>query len=188
MTVSPPIDMTVFQNAIHNWYSTATGIQTMWQDQSVPRPDYPYASLSIISGPLPVSPLWEQRQSFDASRPGEEIEFSSCVPCTFVIGTQVYTSQPDAINPAYSSLQYAARAQAALAIPSYRATLRAVGISVIEKGTVTNINELVDDAYVSRSGLDVTLGASLSVESYETYIEKVEISSTSLGIDMEVSL
>lgn len=186
--VSAPLDMEAFQAAIRNWCSTATNLQTIWSGQSAPVPDYPYAVLNIISGPLPVSSLWELRHTFDASRAGEEIEFNACVLCTFTINAQFYVTLDDSINPNYSSLQYAMKAQAALALPSYQAALNADDISVIDKGTVTNLDELINDAYVSRSGFDITFGASLNATEYETYIEQVELKSTSLGIDTIVSL
>jgi hypothetical protein len=180
--------MEEFTAAVHNWYSEATGLQTIWQDQSAPRPDYPYASLIIISGPTPDSPVWEQRTTFDASRPLEEIEFNACVPCTFTIGTQVYVTVPDSRDPSQNATQYAARAQAALNLHTYRADFRAASIAVVDQGTVNNIDEIIDDAYVSRASMDVIFRAALNAQSYETYIEKVQLSSTSLGIDMEVSL
>lgn len=186
--VSAPINMETFQNAIHTWCSTATNIQTIWADQSAPVPDYPYAALNIISGPLPVSPLYELRHTFDASRAGQEIEFNACVPCTFTIEAQFYVTLEDSRNPNYSSLQYAMKAQSALALPSYKAALIAAEISVVDKGTVTNLDEVINDAYVSRAAFDTTFGASLNVTEYETYIESVELKSTNLGIDTIVSL
>lgn len=182
MTVDAPINMETFTEAIHNWYSTATGIETIWADQSAPRPEYPYAALNIISGPLTESPVWEQRHTYDATRPnGEQIVWESCVPCTFVIGTQVYVTVPDSRDPFYNATQYAARAQAALSVPAYRVDFAAASIAVVDKGTVTNIDEVIDDAYVSRSSMDVTFRAALSVTSYDQWIETVGLNSPTLG-------
>ena len=186
--VTVPIDMAAFKNAIRAWCADATDIQTVWLDQSAPVPEYPYASLNIVSGPIPVSPNWELRHSFDASRVGEEIEFTACVPCTFNISAQFYVSLDDSRNPEYASLQYAMKAQAGLKLPSYQAAFAAAGIAVVDPGTATNIDEVVNDAYMSRSNLDVVFGASLNTTEYETYIESVELISTTLGIDTIVSL
>ena len=186
--VETPINMETFADAIHAWCSDAANIQTIWSNQSAPVPDYPYAALNIVSGPLPASPLWELRHTFDASRVGEEIEFNSCVPCTFNISAQFYVSLDESRNSTLNALSYAIKAQAGLRLPSYQAAFEAAGIAVIDTGNPTNLDDVIADAYVSRSNLDVVFGASLNAIDYETYIEQVELKSTPLGIDTIVSL
>lgn len=186
--VDEPISIETLKNAVRAWCADATNIQTVWMNQSGPVPDYPYASLNIVSGPLPVSNIWELRHTFDGSRVGEEIEFTSCVPCTFNISAQFYVTLDDTRVPNYTSLQYAMKAQAGLTLPSYRSAFSTAGIAVIDTGNITNLDEVIADGYVSRSNLDVIFGAALNVTEYETYIEQVELKSTSLGIDTIVSL
>jgi len=187
MTVSNPIDMEAFENAIHSWFSEATGFDkkaVIWRQTSAPQPKYPFGSLMITSGPTPVAPQWEQRPSTDLTRGrGEEVEFVVCVPCSFMISCQAYVGQVDARNPNENALQYMAKAQSSLSLPSVIADLQAVQIAVIRPGPVQNINELIEDAFVSRANMDVEFGAALNVAEYTGYIEKVHGTSTSLGID-----
>jgi hypothetical protein len=78
---------------------------------------------------------------------------------------------------------YANAAQSSLSLPSYLARFLAAGISVIRPGSVQNIDELIEDAYVSRANLDVTFGASLSLSEYCGYIDRIHAKSINLGID-----
>jgi hypothetical protein len=61
MTIEAPIDMVTFTDAVYAWFNGSTGLTTIWSDQASPIPDYPYGSLKIISGPVPVSSMVEQR-------------------------------------------------------------------------------------------------------------------------------
>jgi len=189
--VDSPISLETFQNAVQQWCQDATNIKTIWRNQSAPLPDYPFASLMVISGPTPVSSHWETRTTFDEERLLREIEYNTCVPCTFVISVQFYIALQDSRNPGYAATQYAARAQSALRMPSYIDHFRSNSIAVNNTGTVQNIDQLIHDAYVSRANIDVTFGAPLNAYEYVTYIEQVEISNTDdseVEIDTTVSL
>jgi hypothetical protein len=63
------MNWTTIQNAIHDWFETATGITAIWADQNAPEPGYPYATLNIISGPIKVG-MDELVQSEDLTRAG----------------------------------------------------------------------------------------------------------------------
>lgn len=188
MTTQAPIDMEVFEDAIQAWMSEATDLQTIWSDQSKPRPDYPYSSLNITSGPDAVSPFWEHREETDLTRTGREIKITVCVLCQFSISCQIYVSNTDAKNPKLNSRSLMTRALAALAFPTELEKLHIAGISVINKNSVSNINELIKDKYVSRSNMDVVFGAALNADDYVTYIQKVQLKSNSLGIDTIVEI
>jgi hypothetical protein len=183
-----PISMKDFENAVHTWFANATGLTTIWADQSAPRPDYPYAALNITSGPTPVSSIWELRDSTNlANPPGEEIEFIGCVPCRFIVSCQAYVNRYDGNDPDKNAKSFIVRAQGALSLPSVLSLLEAAQISVIDRGSVTNIDELINDAYVSRANFDVTFGASLNAKEYEGYISQIELKSPALGIDTIIS-
>lgn len=187
--IDAPINMSDFEDAVHTWFVNATGLQTIWTNQSAPRPDYPYASLNVTAGPLPVSPIWELRDSTNLSRPaGQEIEFIGCVPCTFTISCQTYVVLDAANDPNYNALDYMVRAHGALSLPSFLSALETAQISVVDRGQVGGLpEEIVNDAYVSRSNLDVTFGASLNAKEYAGYISQVQIINTAWNIDKIIS-
>jgi len=187
MTVALPIDLKVFRDTVQAWFANATGLQTIWRDQSAMQPEYPFASLLIINGPDPVAPQWEERLSFDSGRPqGEEYQIDVGVPCMFTVSCQAYVGMPAARAANLNAVAYVARAQSALSLPSVLAAFREKNIAVVRPEAVLNLDELVGDAYVSRANMDVVFGASLSLSEYTGYIDKAELKSAQLGIDILV--
>lgn len=177
--IDAPINMEEFENAIHKWFTDATGLTTVWTQQGAPQPEYPFGTLEITSGPSQASPLWDYETDFDETRPpGKEVRFVTCVPCTFNISCQVFVGMPEGRDPNKNAMQYLSRAKAALQLPSFRDELAAKNIASLFAGSVQNIGELIEDSWVSRANMDVTFGASLSVEEFMGYIDKVEISKT----------
>ena len=185
MTVDRPMDFEVFQNAVHEWFAEATGLETIWRDQGAPQPKYPYGSLKVISGPVTPSSLWEERRDYDEDRAaGQEIRLTTCSPCQLTVSCQAYVDQPDARHPGFDALQYLSRARAALSLESVRAdNFRPKGIGVISVNPPQDLSSLIEDAIVSRANMDVVFSAALNIEEYTTWIEKVHGTSTSLGID-----
>lgn len=184
MSVTPPIDMETFRDAIYTWFRDATGLETIWSQQSAPRPDYPYGTLLIMSGPTPASPTWEIRYSTDLGRAaGTEVEEEAVVPCTFSISCQSFVGMPDGRSPDNDAELYMDRALGSLALPSVRAFLRESNISVLRPGQVNNISSIIGESFVSRAGMDVLFGASLSMIEYIGYIKTVHGTSANLGID-----
>jgi hypothetical protein len=168
--------------------NSATGLATIWSDQAGPRPDNPYCGLRILSGPTPASPTWELRHTYDGGRPlEEEVIFNACVPCSFTISCQAYVPVPDSRDSTKHAFAVLARAQAALALPSFLTTFRTSEISVIDKGVIQNISAIVKDAQQSRASMDVIFGASLNAVEYAGYISQVEIKSTAFNWDFKVT-
>jgi hypothetical protein len=189
MTVADPINMEDFENAVHRWFSDATGLETIWRRQSVYQPEYPFGSLLVSNGPAPAAPGWEERYSTDLDRPaGKEIEIEVVMPCQITVSCQTYVGKPDASNPSENAINYMNKAQSALMLPSVLAALRAENISVVRPGPVQNIGLLVEDAFESRANMDVVFGASLSLAELTGYIAKVQLESESFDMDFVVEL
>ncbi|MCP4567020.1 MAG: hypothetical protein GY841_05505 [FCB group bacterium] len=186
MAVSAPIDMEAFQDTVHQWFNTATDIETVWADQSAPQPKYPFARLKISSGPLAQTPSWSLFEETNLSRAaGTEVEQTVWVPCQFVVSIQVLVGLQDGRNPAFDALSYMQRAEAALALPSYLALFHASNMSVIRAEQTQNLTELISGSQVSRQAMDVVFGALLSATEYAGYIKTAEIQSSGFdpGID-----
>jgi hypothetical protein len=189
MTVEDPIDMAGFCDTVHQWFSEATGLTTIWRDQGTPQPAMPYGSLSIISGPTRISPHWEQRHDYDESRPeGEEIELAAVVPCRIVVSCQAYVGLPDARNPGYDALNYINKAQAALGLDSYMSRFLAKKISVWGATAPARIPTPIYGVTESRYNLDVNFQATLSAVEYVGYIETAQVISEDLGIDETIGV
>ncbi len=56
MVAPIPIAWATIEDALHDWFESATGLTSKirWADQAEPRPAYPYGTLKIIAGPTEV--------------------------------------------------------------------------------------------------------------------------------------
>jgi len=185
----PPIDLEVFQDAVHEWFAAATGIETIWRQQDAPQPELPFATLLIISGPLPVSPFWAESMTTDLNRPqGQEIEIDHCVPCKISVSCQVFVGMPDGRNPHYDAASYLRRAQAALEFLEVRELFSGFTISVARTGAMQNISAYLDEFLESRANMDVEFNALLSVKELIGYIKTVQVEAPLLGVDQEMGV
>lgn len=186
--ISAPINMRVFKNTIHEWFVNSTGLFTIWADQSAPRPDHSYAALKILTGPNTLSTHYTINQSFDASRVGEEVQQQYHVPCLFEISCQAYVKSPESRDPDVNASSYLNKALISFALLSTNAALNEKNISMISHGNIQNLDQLVDSRTLSRANLDVTFSTLFEQSEYTTYIEKIQLESTSLGVDEEIGV
>ncbi|NIQ91023.1 MAG: hypothetical protein GWM98_04740 [Nitrospinaceae bacterium] len=119
---------------------------------------------------------------------GREIKTTVCVPCRFSVSCQAYVEDPDSRDPTKDARAYIAVAQSALSLPSYLDRFRRANISVIRAGPVQNINEAIGSGFISRANVDVQFGATLSLEEFGTFIEKVELKSEGFPNGLNVDI
>lgn len=182
-----PIDWETVEDALHAWFSNATGLETIWRNQNAPQPPYPYASLSFIAGPTKLGGQDEQRSSTDLGQPqGQEVLVESVGLRTATLSCQVYAAKEDVLDPTKHARHLMSAAQSSLGLPSVIAKLSEAGLSIIEEGEVQNIDEVIENAFVSRANMDVRLGLASNVSERTGFIEQVKASSTSLGLDEEL--
>lgn len=180
--MTDPIDMQEFEDTVYTWFSAATGLTTIWKNQSKTQPVRPYATLRVIAGPVPLSPLWEDRSDYDVGRPaGAEIEMTTCVPSRITVSCQVMSGSQ---LPNENARFYMLKAMAALSRESVQAVFREKEIAIEQNEAPQDIPELVGAEFDSRSQMDVIFGAPLNETEYDTYIEKVGLKSPELGIDV----
>jgi hypothetical protein len=187
--VQDPIDIEAFENAVHEWFSNSTDLFTIWRKKSSPQPEYPFGSLTVTSPPQALAPLWQSKEEYSAGNPsGQEIRAQISVPCRIVVSSQAHVGKYDSRVPTLTADNYIMRAQAALSLPAYLDHFRANNIAVSLYGPPQNVDQLIEDAWVSRVNLDVTFGATLLTEEYYTFIEQFELKSKTLGVDEVITL
>lgn len=277
--VTLPFDFSAAEDAIHDWFSTATGLTTVWRDQSAPQPAYPYGSLLIIAGPtklggqdevrestdltivqnVKVTPIAQNDTLYTVTMHGDDFTFLSDASATvaeitagltsainggahpitvsatdngtdldiiaptetftlvvdddfdgnqmsfanndlghevlqevaglrdMTISCQVYVSSPDVTDPTKHSRALMTAAQASLGLPSELARFQGVGLAIIEEGDVLNIDELIEDAFVSRANMDVRFGLASNLSERTGFIQATEISSD-MGLPASLEL
>jgi hypothetical protein len=169
-----PINMETFENAVHDWFTTATDLQTIWGQAGKTAPAYPYGVLQIIAGPVPASPQMEIRTSTNLARPaGSENEMLACVPCTFTVSCQTLVGGDDRWHPHGNARFYINKALGALGLPSYLATFKSAGIAVVRTAAVQDLSSVIEDAFVSRANMDIVFGMALNAIEYAGYIKKI---------------
>jgi len=184
MSIESPIDMETIENAIHQWFADATGLETIWRRQSVPQPSYPFGSLLITSGPNPIPEAFELRDDTQLGRgSGYEVEQTVCAPCLMTVSCQAYVEGEDLNKPEGNARSYLNKARVALFLPSQQALFKAAEISVIRSNPVTDISALTNERFVSRAGMDVEFNCVMNVSEFVGYIKKVAVESTALGVD-----
>ncbi len=103
------------------------------------------------------------------------------------VSCQVHVGKEDVADPENHSRALMTAAQASLGLPSVLQGLRTAGLSVIDEGPVLTLDELVEDARISRAGMDVRFGLASNLEERTGLLETVAISSD-LGLPASLEL
>lgn len=180
-----PIDSETHEDALIDWFMEATGLPcVIWRDQDAPQPEYPYGTLSIISGPTKIGGVDEIRQRVldpqpdGPAAPALPIELQIVGPREMTVSCQINVGPPNDNDPTENSRSLMAAAQAALGLPSFAAKLKTAGLSVIEELPILQTNVQIADLWVSRSQMDVRFGLTSCVVEKSAVIETVKITAS----------
>lgn len=150
-----------------SWISTSTGITTIWANANAPRPNYPYATVNIISGPTPRQSLWNT----NLNSAGDTTTRDCLAEMVFSIN--IFS---DSHQPATHAQRYAQLAIGDLQTRTRRDALCAAGLlGVINIPTLNNF-DFSDDGnnYITRAQFDVTVVVQAVVTEADTFIETFE--------------
>ncbi len=125
--------------------------------------------------------------SFENNDAGHEVLSEVVGLRTMTVSCQVYTEQIDRRDPTKDSLALAMSAQSALGLPSEIDRFRTAGLALVNEGTVTNIDEVIGDAFEGRSAFDVIFGLASNLAERSGFIKRSEISSDT-GIPASLEL
>lgn len=178
MTLQIPIDWRTIENALHTWFSSTTGLETIWSNQDAPQPEYPYATLNIVAGPTRVSPHDESRTlSEDLSgvtNVGQEIELGFMSPRMFTVGCQIHVGPPADSDPDCDARAFMSSAEAQLNLPSIQAGFKAANIAFVRTNNVNTLDLVVNGEFISRVTMDVEFATTSLVTERDTYLEGVK--------------
>lgn len=186
MAVSSPIDWPTVRKAIHDWFSGSTGLTSIWEDQEAPRPAFPYGSMKVISGPTKLFGADEHRYTYDGNQQaGEEIGIEVAGLRQMTVTVQAFLPRLGAAGDAGAEDDLS-RAQVALGMPSYLASLQAAGLSVIEEMAPRNLSGIDSGTWIAKAAMDIRFGLAASVTERTGYVETVGLEPTYRGPDGEV--
>lgn len=168
-----PIAWETVENALRAFLRDAcdlTDDRAVWGKQSAPRPNYPYATLNIISGPNPIGideKVFEAANSETTNRGVREmtVQFSALA------------LRKDEDNLLHARA-YATAIVSALEDPTYNHHFRDVGLAVRAIMPIALPDEQVALSWLSHGIVDVRFGLSSNITYPVDYFDNVVITPT----------
>ena len=154
----------------------------MFKDQRGDRPDKPYGTIKILSGPKVLG--------HDEIRPPDEgmtDDFLIAGQRRFLVEFEIFSSLDNLnagpIDPNQGAIQLMSNVRDAFERPTLYNLLNGQGISVNDKQDIQNLSEILEDVFEERAVLTVTLGYGSNVGDSPGIIEKVGVGGTVEDVD-----
>lgn len=152
------IDWGETRRALISWVQTQIEIDCVWEDQGAPRPNLPFASAKIISGP--------RRKGTDELRRKSGPVYYVAGMRQITLSVQVYGAE---------ALNKVSELQTSLEKPSVLGTLRSYGIAFVRAEAVNDTSTALDNRFESRAQMDVILSVVDNDDDDIDYIANVEV-------------
>lgn len=153
------IDFTTIEDALWEWVSGQTELETIWDKPNAPRPCTPFAMISHLSGPVKIGTVDDLRHNS-----GDVFE---------VCGQRTLSYSISVIGK--GAVGYVSDLQISLECPTVLSRLRAAGIAVWEQGEVQDTSTLLETGYEERANMDVVLGVAALKEDEVGELRSTEI-------------
>lgn len=121
----------------------------------------------------------DEQMSYANNDAGHEVAIEVSGMREITVSCQAYVGEPDNVDPTKHALHLMTVAQTSLDLPATITTLSASGLAVVSNGDVTDISEIVGEAFASRANMDVIFGLASNVTARVGYINTTQISSSS---------
>lgn len=144
--------------AIYNVVRRELDVTTIWADQSEVRPERPYASIRLTSGPIVVGS--------DEGREPVSGQFTVEGLRQLVMSVQAFGD---------SAIERMSKLQTALSKDSVVEELDASGIAVYDVGAVQNLTALLENRFETRAQMDLSMYVTDAEVDDTGYIEDVEV-------------
>ncbi len=186
MTVQLAIDWQTLRKVIQDWFRRSTELEIIWADQDQPQPEYPYASLNIISGPTRVGGRDDVIDSTDLTAPaGQEVELCHQGPREFTVNVQIHvgpvkdqsgTRQEPLPNCDARALLATAEAQILFQVTKQEFKEKA--LAFVRSQTPLSLDPIIAGDFVHRVSQDFEFSTMSRVAERTTFIEDATITGT----------
>lgn len=146
------------KKVLHDWAAEITDQVTIWEDQSEQRPDGPYNSLKITSGP--------GRIGTDQFEKGEGEKFAVSGLREFTLSVNIFRVD------AFAKAHYL---NSSIEEPMILIRFQDIGMAYINATPIRDLTRLMGPRYESRSQFDVRFRIADTIESDPGIIESVVI-------------
>lgn len=178
-TVAQAIDWRTVEDALYDWFSTSTGLETVWEDQRAPQPTYPYASLNVLPGTSPMGAQSEHITEADGS-------ITMRRQRDFTLSCQVHVGPTGANTPECHARTLVDTAIMTLDSPVQAQLFSSAGIGI--RGPLGEPQDLdleISGEWISRTRVDIRFGVASTLNIAPGYFEKIGISSRLAGLNTD---
>lgn len=183
MAVQDPIDWQPIEDAIYDWFTDNSGINAFWAAHDSPQFEYPYGTLQLISGPSTIGSYDDKVQNNGTTT----VTIEHVGIRNIVVSVQV-DACPNPKHVINESRRLLERAQASLNLDSVCATLREANLAIVNIGDITTLDFSIDDTWISRANMDITLRLVSLVTEDVSAIDTVNIEWQDLGVTFPVDV
>lgn len=180
-----PFDWRTIDDGLYDWLTALLDVPVIWENQNVPQPQYPYVSL-LKTAVVQLGGVPEIRRTIDNGRPiGQELELEATSMVEFTLSVSAHTDADNGANdPMENAVSLVGKARASLGLVSVQRNFQDnLGLAIVEPLPVVDSSLVVNDEWLSRATFDVRLRTRSSITERTGYIDKVEIKSSTLGVD-----
>lgn len=159
------LDLTLQKKAIYEWAKQELEMEFIWADQNAHRPNKPYGAMKIIPG---------------FSKIGATDNITHKLDGVFnVAGTREFTLSLNCYGD--SALERANFVSSSIEKPTVIEKFSVAGLVVVKVEQVNDLSKLMDNAYETRSQIDVKFRLAQIVEDEIGIIETVELKNNMNG-------
>ena len=185
-----PIDWETVEAAVYQWLTEISSIvdNVIWEDQNVPQPNYPYASVKFTAQ-AKEGGRDEIRTDTDliTRAAGEEIRMINTGPVGLTLPVSFH-HDPNTLTNASpvgeTAMALAMKAQSSLGMQTVLDHFGRANVAIVRERGIQDTSVFVNGEWLSRATLDVAVRTHTTMTEYTGYINKVELSSVAFGVDL----
>ncbi len=176
--IASPFDRRAVEDALYEWALGATGVVPIWLGQRINQLRPPYITLQLAS--ITTDAPFERRVNGEPDDPGagEEVEITYCAISRIVLSCNTYGVSNEPRSDARAVMD---KLLASLHMDAASAPLSAAGLALVDTGAALSLDELVDEAHLSRVQCDITFSLAQNITERTGYIATAEVTSTDFG-------
>jgi hypothetical protein len=172
--VSQPIPWQTVEDAIIDWVTTVTKLETQWLNQAEPQPAYPFAAVNII-GPSEIG-TGDEIRTQEKDPGSDKWENESRGQREITVSVQIDVGPPDSKSGKAHARHFATRLLASLSLETIWRRLEAAGLSVVAPAPIQDLSLTIANLYTDRKVLEVRFYLASSVVEDIDVIERTTVS------------
>lgn len=191
-----PVDWQAIDDATQAWVASVLGLTVNWENQNVPQPAYPYVTL-LRNPETDEGGINEIRNrtvdaNGDVINPGdpgtpdanEAIIFQ---PIQWTLSATAHTDFGNGGNdPAANAVARLGKLKRSLGLESTTDAFTAVGVSIVSPEEIVDSTLVINGEWISKATLDVIFRTASVMTEAQSFIDKVNLVSTQLGVDVVI--